>query len=125
LLAFEREIKEMKLYLFDETLSLLSSLDKALSVPGGILLAGRPGIGRKSCVSLVSTMLRIKCVNPSTSRDYGLREFKKELKVFLELAAVDNTPVVLFIEDHHLVQPEFLELLNSLISSGEIPGLYT
>jgi len=32
---------------------------------------------------------------------------------------------VLFIEDHNLARPEFLELLNSLISSGEIPGLYS
>lgn len=45
---------------------MLSSLDRALSVPGGILLAGRPGIGRKSCVSLISTMLRIKMVSPNT-----------------------------------------------------------
>ena len=27
-------------------------------------------------------------------------------------------------EDHHVRKSEFLELLNSLISSGEIPGLY-
>lgn len=115
----------MKLVLLDEVLSLLSSLDRALSVPGAVLLAGRCGIGRRSCVSLIATMLRVKLVQPSTSRDYGLREFKKELKLFLEAAAVENQPVVLFIEDHHLVKPEFLELLNSLISSGEIPGLYT
>lgn len=32
---------------------------------------------------------------------------------------------MLYIEDHNLIKPEFLELLNSLISCGEIPGLYT
>ena len=32
---------------------------------------------------------------------------------------------MLFIEDFQLVKPEFLEMLNSLISSGEAPGLYT
>jgi len=32
---------------------------------------------------------------------------------------------VLLIEEHHLVKSEFLEILNSLISSGEIPGLFT
>jgi len=31
----------------------------------------------------------------------------------------------MFIEDHQLMKDEFLELLNSLISAGEIPGLYT
>lgn len=28
-------------------------------------------------------------------------------------------------EDHHLGNPAFLECLNSLLSSGEIPGLFT
>lgn len=33
--------------------------------------------------------------------------------------------MVLFIEDHNLIKGEFIELINSLISSGEIPGLYS
>jgi len=56
----------MKLHLLDEVLNLLTSLDRCLSKPGGILLAGRSGIGRKSCVSLISLMLRMDIVSPST-----------------------------------------------------------
>ena len=29
------------------------------------------------------------------------------------------------LEDHQLVDPQFLELINSLLLAGEIPGLYT
>jgi dynein heavy chain 2, cytosolic len=100
-------------------------LDRSLSENGSILLAGRSGIGRKSCVSLVASMLRMQIVSPSTSRDYGMREFKKELKGFLEIVAVQNKHTLLYLEDHHLVRSEFLEVLNSLISCGEIPGLFT
>ncbi|EGR28544.1 hypothetical protein IMG5_173090 [Ichthyophthirius multifiliis] len=121
----EREFKELKLHLLDEVLSLLSSLDRALSTSGSILLSGRSGIGRRSCISLIGTMLRMEIVSPSTSRDYSTREFQKELKVFLEKAGIQNKNIILFIEDHHLVKSEFLEILNSLISSGEIPGLFT
>jgi dynein heavy chain 2 len=32
---------------------------------------------------------------------------------------------VLFLEDHQLQKNEFLEKVNSLISSGEIPGLFS
>lgn len=88
LLQYEREFREMKLHLLDEVLLLISALDKALSYPGGVFLAGRAGIGRKSCVSLVSTMLRMEVKSPSTNRDYGIREFKKEVKVIMEMAAV-------------------------------------
>ena len=37
---------------------------------------------------------------------------------------VESRPALLYIEDHQLLKTEFLEYLNSLISSGEIPGLY-
>lgn len=32
---------------------------------------------------------------------------------------------VLYIEDHQLLSGEFLTMLNSLLSSGEVPGLYS
>lgn len=28
-------------------------------------------------------------------------------------------------EDHQLVEPTFLEMVNSLLSGGEVPGLFT
>ena len=32
--------------------------------------------------------------------------------------------MIVLLEDHQLVDPSFLELINSLLSAGEIPGLY-
>jgi dynein heavy chain 2 len=32
---------------------------------------------------------------------------------------------ILFLEDHNFGKPEFIEMVNSLIVSGEIPGLFT
>jgi dynein heavy chain 2 len=87
-MLYEREFKEMKMHLLDEILALISSLDRCLSLGGGVLLAGKSGIGRKNCVSLIGTILRIEIVSPCTSRDYGVREFKKELKGILEKAAI-------------------------------------
>ena len=83
------------------------------------------GIARKSCSRLVALMLRLEFLSPAVTKDYSLRDFKKEMKHFLELAGAQNKSCLLYIEDHHLMHPEFLELINSLISSGEIPGLYS
>ena len=52
--AYEREYKEMKMHLLDEVVNLLSSLERVISQPGSVLLAGRSGTGRRSCVSLIS-----------------------------------------------------------------------
>ena len=54
-----------------------------------------------------------------------MKEFKRDLKVVLQKAGIEATRTVLYVEDHQLLSSEFLELLNSLISAGEVPGLYT
>ena len=43
----------------------------------------------------------------------------------MQQAGVEGRDVVLLLEDHQIVDPAFLELVNSLLSSGEVPGLFT
>jgi len=43
----------------------------------------------------------------------------------MQTAGIDGQQVVLLLEDHQFVDPQFLELTNSLLSAGEVPGLYT
>lgn len=70
-------------------------------------------------------MLRLELYTLYISRDYSTRDFKKDLKFVMEQTGILGKPFLLFIEDHHIVKSEFLELLNSLIASGEVPGLFT
>ena len=58
-------------------------------------------------------------------KNYGLKQFKLELKAAMQTAGVEGEQVFLLIEDHNLIDVQFLDLINSLLSSGEVPGLYT
>jgi len=42
----------------------------------------------------------------------------------LQAAAVDGEQVLFILEDYQVVDDRFLELVNSILSSGEAPGLY-
>lgn len=53
-----------------------------------------------------------------------MREFKKDMKSLIEEVVNENKKLVLFIEDHNFSRPEFEEMINSLLSSAEIPGLF-
>ncbi len=124
--AYEREFKEMNIHLFDEILELIAYTERTLSKPGGcILMAGRSGVGRKTTTQLVAHMLNMSFFSPNISRDYSMKEFKRDLKVVLQQAGIEAQKVCLLIEDHHMIKGEFLEYLNSLISAGEVPGLYS
>ena len=51
--------------------------------------------------------------------------FRNELKAAIQTAGFEGESTVLYLEDHHLTSDAILETVNSLLSSGEVPGLYT
>ncbi|XP_075347137.1 cytoplasmic dynein 2 heavy chain 1 isoform X3 [Mycteria americana] len=125
IIHYGRDKKEIKVLLFQEVLSYISKVDRVLSFPGGsLLLAGRSGVGRRTVTSLVSHMHGAVLITPKISRDYQLKQFKNDLKYVMELAGIEGQQVVLLLEDYQFVHSTFLEMINSLLSSGEVPGLY-
>lgn len=43
----------------------------------------------------------------------------------MQQCGIEDEQLVLILEDHQCVDPSFLEIVNSLLSAGEVPGLYT
>ena len=90
-----------------------------------MLLAGESGTFRRSTVNLLAFKHKITLLTPSVLKKPTLRDFYKDLKQFIEVATGQNKKVIVLLEDHHLEHPEFPEKVNTLISSGEVPGLFT
>ncbi|KAM4566457.1 cytoplasmic dynein 2 heavy chain 1 isoform 3-T3 [Odontesthes bonariensis] len=123
---YSRDNKELDLLLFWEVCDFVSRVDRVLSRPGGsLLLAGRSGVGRHTATCLVSHMHGYTLFTPKISRVYTLKHFSNDLKSVMQLAGLDGQQVVLLLEDYQFVHLAFLEMVNSLLSSGEVPGLYT
>lgn len=121
-----REYNELDILIFHEVLDHMARIDRVLTSPGGsLLLSGRSGVGRRTALSVVVHMHQLDIVTPHISRKYGLKQFKNDLKTVMQQAGVEGKEVVLLLEDHQLVTTSFLELINSLLSAGEVPGLFT
>ena len=88
-------------------------------------MCGKSGVGRKSSVSIVAALHQAKLVNLKMGKNYGVKQFKNELKAAMQLAGVENEQVFFMLEDHNLISDQFLDMVNSLLSSGEVPGLYS
>lgn len=58
------------------------------------------------------------------SSAYMLRNFSQDLRDAIHFGVVDNEQVVLLVEDYQLLDESFLQFLNALIASGNVPGLY-
>uniref|UniRef100_W5K866 Cytoplasmic dynein 2 heavy chain 1 n=1 Tax=Astyanax mexicanus TaxID=7994 RepID=W5K866_ASTMX len=123
---YGRENRELDLLFFPEVLDFMSRVDRALSSPAGsLLLAGRSGVGRRTAVCVVSHMHGATIYTPKISRSYSLKHFKTDLKTVMQFAGIEGQQTVLLLEDYQFVHPSFLEMVNSLLSSGEVPGLYS
>ena len=69
-------------------------------------------------VTLVAHMHQLHMCAPNVTRFYGMKQFKSDLKHVIQQAGIEAQPTLLLIEDHHLIEPQFLELVNDLLSSG-------
>ncbi|CAJ1028022.1 Dynein heavy chain, N-terminal region 2/Hydrolytic ATP binding site of dynein motor region/AAA domain (dynein-related subfamily)/P-loop containing dynein motor region/P-loop containing dynein motor region D4/Microtubule-binding stalk of dynein motor/ATP-binding dynein motor region/Dynein heavy chain region D6 P-loop domain/Dynein heavy chain AAA lid domain/Dynein heavy chain C-terminal domain containing protein, putative [Leishmania lindenbergi] len=126
LLRYSREFKELHVPLIPEILCWVTYVDRVLTRPGGhLLLVGSTGVGRRNAVLLAAYQQRREVVSLNMTQDYHLKHFRLDLRGFIQRATVQNTPLVLLIEDHHIVNATFLEYVNSLLSSGEVPGLFS
>jgi len=125
--SYEREVKDMPIELVQECMDQLARIDRCLggANQNDILLVGRSGGGRRSAVSLMSHLQRLSIFSPAPARHYGDKEWKRDLKQVLQMAGVEKQHSVFFLEDHHLLKSEFLESINSLLSAGDVPGIWT
>ena len=122
---FNAENYEIRALPFRELLDNISKFDRVLTAPGGsLLLCGRSGVGRRTALAISSSMNNMKIFTPKINRSYGVKQFKNDLKLVMQQAGIEGQQMIILLEDHQLVDPTFLELVNSLLSAGEIPGLY-
>uniref|UniRef100_A0A183CW69 AAA_8 domain-containing protein n=1 Tax=Gongylonema pulchrum TaxID=637853 RepID=A0A183CW69_9BILA len=103
-----------------------SLLQKAINRYGGsVLLAGRAGMGQREAASLVANMHQIPVFSPKLTSTYGTKQFRNDLKTVIQNAAISGEQVVFIVEDYHLLHEKFLQSIDSVLSSGDLPGIFT
>ena len=65
-------------------------------------------------------MTLLQVFSPSMPLGYGLQSFCNDLKALMIKTGVEGQSVCLFLEDHQLVNPGFLECISSLLTGGEV-----
>ena len=116
----------MDLVLFKDALLHVCRVHRVLMQPrGNALLVGVGGSGRKSLARLATFTADLKCFSIEITKNYRLMEFREDLKTLFRQAGVADKPTVFLFDETQIVVETFLEDINNVLTSGEVPNLFT
>lgn len=118
------------MFLNPETLSAIAHLDAALSRPSAsVLLISRESGHRNNLVELVAHFRLLNIRSPACTATLdpaaASRSFQSFLRDCIHVAVVEGTAMVVLLEEHHLVNAHILQMVDSLLAMGEVPGLFS
>lgn len=87
------------------------------------MLVGVGGSGKKSITTLASALAGCELDTIEPKKVYGKKEFKEDLLRMMKKAGIQNKRVTFLFADTQILQESFLEDVNNLLNSGEVPNM--
>ncbi|XP_067106416.1 dynein axonemal heavy chain 6 [Osmerus mordax] len=117
--------KDTKLVFFQDAVEHVSRIARMIRQErGNALLVGVGGTGKQSLTRLASHMCGYRCFQIELSRGYNYDSFHDDLRKLYKMAGVEGKDMVFLFTDTQIVVEGFLEDVNNILNSGEVPNLF-
>uniref|UniRef100_A0A1I8HFN9 AAA domain-containing protein n=1 Tax=Macrostomum lignano TaxID=282301 RepID=A0A1I8HFN9_9PLAT len=118
-------IVSMDLVLFRDAIEHISKIIRYIRQPrGNMLLIGIGGSGRQSLARLAAFICEYKTFQIEVTKHYRKQEFRDDIKSLYRQSGVENKRTTFLFSDTQVVEESFLEDINNMLSSGEVPNLF-
>ncbi|KAL0221591.1 hypothetical protein RCL1_001445 [Eukaryota sp. TZLM3-RCL] len=115
----------MSLVLFEYCVVHVLRVCRILNQPfGHALLIGVGGSGRQSAAKLAVSICDMELAEVEITRSFGVNDWKDLLKGIMKNCGLREKRMALLLADSKITNESFLEDVNSILNSGEVPNLF-
>lgn len=117
--------RSMNLVFFTDALEHLCRIHRIIRLPrGNALLVGLGGSGRASLTRLAAYLAGYSVFTIEIHKKYDADRFHDDLRTLYKACGVKRQQKVFYFCDNQIMESSFLEDLNNMLSSGEVPNLF-
>jgi len=125
LMLYNNDYTPMNLVFFEDCVQHLARIARILSQErGNAMLVGVGGSGRRSMAQLGTNIQDMKTFSIEIHKNYKEKDYHEDIRTMLKKGGVEDIPQVFLFSDTQIMQESFLEDINNLLNSGEIPNLF-
>jgi dynein heavy chain 1 len=123
--VFYEEELDVPLVVFDEVLDHILRIDRVLRQPQGhALLIGVSGGGKTVLSRFVAWMNGQSIFTIKVNNRYTAEDFDDDLRHVMKRAGCSDERICFIFDESNVLDSAFLERMNTLLASGEVPGLF-
>lgn len=122
--VFAEEEADVDLVLHQDVLDHCLRLDRVLRQPQGhMILVGDCASGKTTLTKFVAWINGLKLIQLQVDRNFGVDRFDRTLRELL-LRCARGERVCFIIDELLILDPAFIERMNTLLANLEVPGLF-
>ncbi|CAF3393401.1 unnamed protein product [Rotaria sp. Silwood1] len=123
--AYNELNAQMNLVLFEDAMTHICRINRILEAPrGNALLIGVGGSGKQSLARLAASISSLEVFQITLRKGYSINDLKTDLAALYIKAGQKGIGTVFLMTDSQVADEKFLVLINDMLASGEIPGLF-
>jgi dynein heavy chain, axonemal len=115
----------MDLVFFDDALNHLTRISRIIGCPrGNALLVGVGGSGKRSLTKLAAYIARQRIFEISINKSYNMGSFMEDVSSLFRATGQRGEGVTWIFTESHIPDESFLEVINSILMSGQVNNLF-